>query len=169
VNILRGDQASGEAQSPVEEFVERLLELQPRLQRALQVQLPPEISARLGTVTPHQLEALGRLPREGTTMREFANAVGISGAAATALANRMIRGGLAERRYDPNDRRTVWLAPTPEALETLDVVHSWRRNSVAKMLERLDAVQVTSFLEVLSTLAHSPHSQSAEPEAPARP
>lgn len=166
MNILSGDEAPGQAHSPVEEFVERLLELQPRLQRALQVQLPPEISARLGSVTPHQLEALGRLPREGTTMRDFANGVGISGAAATAMANRMIRGGLAERRYDPNDRRTVWLAPTPEALETLEVVHSWRRQSVAKMLERLDAVQVTSFLEVLSALAHSP---SPDPVAPALP
>ena len=57
----------------------------------------------------------------------------------------------------------------PEALEALEVVHSWRRQSVAKMLERLDAVQVTSFLEVLSTLAHSPHSASADPEAPALP
>lgn len=169
VNILSGDPASGETSSPIEEFVERLLELQPRLQHALQVQLPGEISSRLGSVTPHQLEALGRLPRDGTTMREFASAVGISGAAATALANRMIRGGLAERRYDPHDRRTVWLAPTPDALEALEVVHNWRRQSVAKMLERLDAVQVTSFLEVLSALAHSPQTTSAEPEAPARP
>lgn len=169
VNHLSGDDATERGSSPVEEFVERLLELQPRLQRALQVQLPTEISDRLGSVTPHQLEALGRLPRDGTTMREFASAVGISGAAATALANRMIRGGLAERRYDPNDRRTVWLAPTPEALQTLEVVHSWRRQSVAKMLERLDAVQVTSFLEVLSTLAHSSNAPSADPEAPALP
>jgi len=169
VNILSGDPPSQGESSPVEEFVERLLELQPRLQSALQVQLPSDIAARLGPVTPHQLEALGRLPHEGITMREFAKAVGISGAAATALADRMIRGGLAERRYDPNDRRTVRLAPTPQALETLEVVHSWRRQSVAKMLERLDSVQVTSFLEVLSALAHSPHSPSADAEASALP
>jgi hypothetical protein len=37
------------------------------------------------------------------------------------------------------------------------------------MLERLDAVQVTSFLEVLSALAHSPQSTSADPEAAALP
>lgn len=169
MNIRSGDPASQGESSPVEDFVERLLELQPRLQRALQVQLPSEIAAQLGSVTPHQLEALGRLPPEGTTMREFAQAVGISGAAATALADRMIRSGLAERRSDPNDRRTVRLAPTPQALETLEVVHSWRRQSVAKMLERLDSVQVTSFLEVLSALAHSPQSPAADPEAPALP
>ncbi|MGB6770806.1 MAG: hypothetical protein WBF51_02215, partial [Candidatus Dormiibacterota bacterium] len=72
MNIRSGDPASQGESSPVEDFVERLLELQPRLQRALQVQLPSEIAARLGSVTPHQLEALGRLPPEGTTMREFA-------------------------------------------------------------------------------------------------
>jgi DNA-binding MarR family transcriptional regulator len=86
-------------------------------------------------------------------MHEFAEAVGISGAAATALANRMIRQGLAKRSYDPSDRRTVWLAPTTKGLETAEAVQAWRRRSVAQMVERLDAAQVTAFLEVLSALA----------------
>jgi DNA-binding MarR family transcriptional regulator len=142
-------------------MVERVLELQPRLQRTLQVPLPDEVSSRLGAVTPHQLEALGCLPPEGSPMHEFAEAVGISGAAATALATRMIRQGLAQRHYDPSDRRTVWLAPTAQGLRTVEAVRDWRRRSVAKMFERLDPAQVSAFLEVLSALARSDHSPEA--------
>ncbi len=134
-------------------MVERVLQLQPLLQQTLRIPLPEEVSTSLGTVTPHQLEALGRLPPEGITMHEFADAVGISGAAATALANRMIRQGLARRSYDPTDRRTVWLAPTRQGLETAQAVKEWRRQSLTKMFERLDSAQVTAFVEVLTALA----------------
>ena len=53
MNILSSDAASQGESSPVEEFVERLVELQPRLQQALQVQLPSDIAARtiLGMVS----------------------------------------------------------------------------------------------------------------------
>ncbi|MGC1184935.1 MAG: MarR family transcriptional regulator [Candidatus Dormiibacterota bacterium] len=136
-----------------QDVVERVLQLQPLLQRTLRVPLPDHVSARLGAVTPHQLEALGRLPPEGITMREFAAAVGISGAAATALATRMIRQGLARRRYDETDRRTVWLVPTAEGQETAVAVRAWRHQSVSKIFERLDAAQVSAFLEVLVALS----------------
>ncbi|HEY6538600.1 MAG TPA: MarR family transcriptional regulator [Candidatus Dormibacteraeota bacterium] len=137
------------------EFVERMLEVQPRLQRALDVTLPPEISSQLGSVTVHQLEALGCLPPEGTPMRAFARAVGISGAAATALANRMVAKGLATRRYDPEDRRTVWLAPTEMAIELVRSFREWQRKSMAVTLERLDEKQIVTFLEVLGVLSAS--------------
>lgn len=152
VNFQPGDASAEAAERTAQDVVEQVLELQPLLQRTLRVPLPDQVSTRLGTVTPHQLEALGRLPPEGITMREFATAVGISGAAATALASRMIRQGLAKRRYDDNDRRTVWLVPTAEGQETAGAVRDWRRQSVTRMFERLDAAQVTAFLEVLSAL-----------------
>lgn len=129
-----------------------MLAVQPRLQRVLDPSLPPHVSRRLGTVTYHQLEALAFLPAEGTTMRQFAGAVGISGAAATALANRMIKQGLAVRRYDPQDRRKVWLAPTDAARELIQSFRDWQRDSMATVLGGLEADQVATFLEVLTAL-----------------
>lgn len=155
MNLQPADVSPAEANrgTSAQDVVERVLELQPLLQRTLRVPLPDDVSARLGAVTPHQLEALGRLPPEGITMREFAAAVGISGAAATALATRMIRQGLAKRRYDENDRRAVWLVPTAEGQETADAVRVWRHQSVSKIFERLDAAQVSAFLEVVVALS----------------
>ena len=134
------------------ELIERMLSLQPRVQRALDPALPPEILARLGSVTYHQLEALACLPEGGTTMRRFADAVGVTGAAATALANRMVKRGLAVRRHDSNDRRRVWLAPTATALEMVRTLREWQRQSMAETLTRLSADQVETFLEVLGVL-----------------
>jgi len=88
-------------------------------------------------------------------MRLFAESVGISGAAATALAARMVAKGLATRRYDPSDRRTVWLAPTEAALDLVRSFRDWQRQSMAATLGRLDESQIVTFLEVLSVLSSS--------------
>ncbi len=129
-----------------------MLELAPRLQRALDVDPPEDVIRQLGAVTLHQLEALSCLQPSGATMRQFASAVGISGAAATALADRMVRQGLAERRDDPSDRRTVWLTPTPKALRSLEAYRAWQRQAMALFLERLDPQQSATFMEVLDVL-----------------
>lgn len=138
--------------STTPELVERMLNLRPRVQRALDPSLPPQVLKHLGGVTYHQLEALACLPEDGTTMRRFADAVGITGAAATALANRMVKQGLAVRRYDPDDRRRVWLAPTPTALELVRTLREWQRHYMAESLARLSSDQVETFLEVLDVL-----------------
>lgn len=159
VNHQTGEASAGDQAQTLDALVDRMLELGPRLQHALDLTIPEAVSRQLGSVTMHQLEALACLPPEGTTMRQFAEAVGISGAAATALANRMIRQGLAERRDDPNDRRTVWLAPTIQAVHTLEAFRTWQRNSLSALVERFDASQLATFLEVLGILTD----QSAGP------
>ena len=137
---------------PHPELIERMIGLQPRVQRALDPALPPELLERLGSVTYHQLEALACLPESGTTMRRFAEAVGVTGAAATALANRMVKRGLAVRRHDAEDRRRVWLAPTKTALDMVHALREWQRRSMAETLTRLSPDQVETFLEVLQVL-----------------
>jgi DNA-binding MarR family transcriptional regulator len=138
--------------SAAQEVVDEVLVLQPKLQRVLESSLPAEVSRELGSVTFHQLEALACLPADGTTMRHFAGSVGISGAAATALADRMIKQGLAVRRDDPSDRRTVWLAPTERAVGLLRSFRAWQRTSMSNVLGRLEPNQVATFLEVLKAL-----------------
>jgi len=138
---------------PTSELVERLIALQPRLERVLDVRLPRRLRDELASITAHQLQALGHLPKEGLTMRQFASAVGISGAAATALADRMVTQGLAERRPDPGDRRTVWLAPTERALAMNEQYRAWRREMMATVVQRLDIDQMTALVDILGALA----------------
>ena len=139
-------------ESPPEDLLDQVLRMQPRLQRTIELTMPPDLRSELESVTVHQLSALAYLPPEGASMRQFAEAVGITGAAATALADRMVKQGLVERRYSPEDRRIVWLVPTEKARSLLERYRSWQRQAMNAALTRLDPSQLATFLEVLSVL-----------------
>ncbi|MGH7758818.1 MAG: MarR family winged helix-turn-helix transcriptional regulator [Candidatus Dormibacteria bacterium] len=161
---MKGQLGNVSGEAWLESQVEQILALQPQLLRSINPPPPPELQARLGSVTPPQLEILGQLPKEGTPMRRFAEAMGISGAAATQMANRMIHQGLAQRRYDPRDRRTVSLAPTALGRELADALRAWRREAAEQLLQHLSEEQVAAFLEVIATI-----SQPATTPAPKTP
>ncbi|MHB1501154.1 MAG: MarR family winged helix-turn-helix transcriptional regulator [Candidatus Dormibacteria bacterium] len=138
--------------TPPGDLLEQVLRMQPRLHRTSEVSMPPDLRSELRSVTVHQLGAIAYLPPDGASMRQFAEAVGITGAAATALADRMIKQGLAERRYNPADRRVVWLAPTEKARALLETYRSWQREAMASAVKRLQPSQLATFLEVLNVL-----------------
>ncbi len=133
-------------------LIERVLDLQPRLQRALDRSPPEEVSRQLGSVTVHQLEAVACLPPQGASMKQFAELAGISGAAATAIADRMVNQGLVERRDHPGDRRSVWLAPTLSATHALETFRGWQRDYLSTLFARLAPGQLATLVEVLAVL-----------------
>ena len=137
---------------PSEDLLDQVLRMQPRLQRTIELTMPADLRAELESVTVHQLSALAYLPPGGASMRQFADAVGITGAAATALADRMVKQGLVERRYNPEDRRIVWLVPTEKARSLLERYRSWQKQAMNSVLNRLEPSQLATFLEVLNVL-----------------
>ncbi len=168
MNCTRHDPSSCRSSDGSEaELVDRFLALQPTLERMLDVRLPPRLRRQLGSVTSRQLEALGHLPHGGSTMRRWAAAVGISGAAATALADRMVALGLAERRQLPGDRRSVYLEPTERALAMHEEYQAWRGQMIARVLQRLDRDQLAALVDVLGALAEArpPTEQDSDPGA----
>ena len=100
------------------EVAERFWALFPLLKQRMQTGLPVEVNDDLRNVTPHQLEALRHLVRldagaeSGVSMNEVAREQHCALSTATALVDRLIKGGLAERISDPSDRRVVRVAPT---------------------------------------------------------
>lgn len=133
-------------------LIEQLARLQPRLQRMLALSMPEDLRNELGSITIRQLGSLAYLPDGGATMRNFADALGITGAAATALADRMISHGLAERHYQPEDRRTVRLAPTERAKDLLKQYRTWQQDAMAGVLAKLSEHELATFLAVLNAL-----------------
>ena len=78
-----------------------------RLQRIVSVRL-----------TAGQLHALVVLDTEGPRpASDLARALGISGATATGLVDRLVRDGLVERRPDPDDGRSRIIHATPAGVE----------------------------------------------------
>ena len=88
------------------------------LARRFRTAIPDALEAELGTVTPHQLEALHLLlqTREsgsgGLTMNELARLQGCALSSASALVDRLLREGLVDRVSDAADRRVVRVVPT---------------------------------------------------------
>ena len=88
------------------------------MRRRFERELPREVRDEMATVTVHQLESLHHLISSGgLTMNELAAKQCIGLSSATALADRLLRQGLAQRTSDPADRRIVRLVPTHAATE----------------------------------------------------
>ncbi|MHB8218780.1 MAG: MarR family winged helix-turn-helix transcriptional regulator [Acidimicrobiales bacterium] len=108
--------------------LDQLAELLPAIQTRVRATKPPELTAELGSVTLHQLEAVRLVQPDGLMMSQLAEALDISESAATALVDRLVRHGLIERAEDPEDRRVVRIIPSVRSRDLADrfVVHQRR-------------------------------------------
>ena len=113
------------------------------LKRRLMASVPEELKGEFGAVTWHQVGALEQLraamvTSSGATMNEIARMQQCALSSASALVDRMIRLGFAERRNDPEDRRIIHIVPTALG---------------EQMLNRFDEARKTVALEALAPLS----------------
>jgi len=143
-------------------LIDRMSALKPALDRKMRVRLPDDLRADLQSITIHQLEALSLLDRGGLRMSELARELDISEPASTALADRLVRGGLVERHADPDDRRIVRLELSRAGRDLMSRWGSHRRRMMTATFEVLSDRQLTALIDILETLA-----ADAPAEAPA--
>jgi DNA-binding MarR family transcriptional regulator len=115
------------------------------LKRRLMASVPEELKGEFGAVTWHQVGALEQLraateTSSGATMNEIARMQQCALSSASALVDRMIRLGFAERLSDADDRRIIRIVPTRLGLQ---------------MLDRFDEARKTVALEALAPLSDS--------------
>ena len=113
------------------------------LKRRLMASVPDELKGEFGGVTWHQVRALEQLraataTSSGATMNEIARMQQCALSSASALVDRMIRLGFAERLSDVDDRRIIHIVPTQLGLQ---------------MLDRFDEARKAVSLETLATLS----------------
>lgn len=133
--------------------VDRFVQLRPVVLARMTASVPPELRAGFESITRRQLQALDVLPATGLTMRELASALGVSGATATVLGDRLVAQGLAVRDTDAADRRVVRLAPSPQGSALIGRYREAQRRAVAALLDSLTDEQVTAWLDIMQTLA----------------
>lgn len=136
-----------------EEAVERFVRLRPAVLARMTASTPPELRAEFESVTGRQLQALAVLPGSGLTMSDLAASLGVSGATASVLSDRLVSQGLAVRGTDPADRRVVRLAPTPRGTALAARYQEAQRRAVTALLESLTDEQVAAWLDIMETLA----------------
>jgi DNA-binding MarR family transcriptional regulator len=136
-----------------DEAVDRFVRLRPAVLARMRASVPAELRAEFEAITGRQLQALSALPEAGLTMRELASALGVSGATASVLSDRLVTQGLAARGADPVDRRIVRLAPTASGAALTARYREAQRQAVAALLGSLTDEQVASWLDIMQTLA----------------
>jgi DNA-binding MarR family transcriptional regulator len=135
----------------------QILDLFPQMRRRFERDLPRELRDEMASVTVHQVEALSHLIGcGGLTMNELAQKQAIGLSSATALADRLLRQGLAQRTSDPSDRRIVRLVPTETATELVHRFIECKRRTALRALEALDDDELVTLHGLLTKMAADP-------------
>ncbi len=110
------------------------------------------------------LNVLGReAPEHRPTMGEMAESLGVALSTATQIVERIEKRGLVQRAHgDPDDRRVVRLALTPQGRDLLDSRRRLRHARLALALGALDSDQQNDLVQALSPLAEAARALSVE-------
>ena len=158
VNQSRVTAAGGRA-GPVDRtaLADEFNALMPRMRRRLEALWPADVREELASVTPHQCEALVAIVDSGgLTMNDLARHQNVSLSGCTALADRLIRQGLAERVSDPSDRRVVRLRPTARASLFVERFRAAKRASAMGVRSSLDDAELGQLLALIRKMAGDP-------------
>jgi DNA-binding MarR family transcriptional regulator len=142
-------------------LIARLLELQPQVRRRFEAAMPihvRKLKASLHDVmantTLRQLEVLRLLATHGPLpMHELARLHGINRSSTTEVVDRLVGHGLAERRHDPLDRRSVAVALTAQAEALLAQFKCMHEASVAALTDAYDDEELATLVRLLEKLA----------------
>ena len=131
------------------------------LKRRLMASVPEELTGEFGAVTWHQVGALEQVraamsTSSGATMNEIARMQQCALSSASALVDRMIRLGFAERRSDPEDRRIIRIAPTPRGAQMLDCFDEARKAVTLEALAPLTDADLEQLVYLISKVIDWP-------------
>ncbi len=131
------------------------------LKRRLMASVPEELKGEFGAVTWHQVGALEQLraateTSSGATMNEIARMQQCALSSASALVDRMIRLGFAERLSDPEDRRIIHIVPTKLGLQMLDRFDEARKAVAIDALAALSDADLEQLVLLMSKIVDWP-------------
>lgn len=131
------------------------------LKRRLMASVPEELKGEFGAVTWHQVGALEQLraateTSSGATMNEIARMQQCALSSASALVDRMIRLGFAERLSDPEDRRIIHIVPTRLGLQMLDGFDEARKAVSLEALAALSDADLEQLVLLMSKIVDWP-------------
>ncbi len=138
-----------------EQLAEDFLRLRARMVTLLAPRFPQELPDDLRRATARQVEALEALLPDGLAMRDFALRLGISQAAATVLADRLVDCGYADRQRQDQDRRVVELRCTEAGACVVEEYRAHQRENLSRFVAQLTPDQAKVIVEVMEAIALS--------------
>lgn len=87
--------------------------------------------------------------REGISMTELSRMLLVSNGNATAVVDRLEQDGLAQRRPNPTDRRTVRVSLTEEGLRQFEAIAAEHEREVNKLFGNLTDADLDALTDIL--------------------
>lgn len=116
-----------------------------------------------GGIPPVQLQALAVLAGGDVRMRELAHQLGLAASTVTRLVDRLEAAGLAERRSERPDRRSVLVGLTAHGREALQAVRSRLRGLLRDLAAGLAPREQRELARLLAKLGEALGGQAPEP------
>lgn len=106
-----------------------------------------------GGLTPSQWSALAMVDAHGPLrIGDLADREGVSAPTATRVVASLEELGLLSRASDPADRRTSYIALTPEGREKLESIRRSQSTQLVQRLSEMPAQDVRQLVELLPVL-----------------
>ena len=90
--------------------------------------------------------------RDGVTMSELSRMLLVSNGNATAVVDRLEKDGLVRRTQSETDRRTVFVALTPDGLRQFEGLASDHEREVDRLFEGLAEADLDALTEILKRM-----------------
>jgi DNA-binding MarR family transcriptional regulator len=135
----------------IDRFVEKMMELCPRIARSIAHQESDHLSQ--GKITLPQFWALDHLYRNGPgTMTELSRFLKISRAATTGLIDRLLIQKLIVRKEDKSDRRVVRIEITSRGYHIIKNIHRQKHLNFARIFSKISPADRAEYLRILERI-----------------
>ncbi|MGH9182334.1 MAG: MarR family winged helix-turn-helix transcriptional regulator [Acidimicrobiales bacterium] len=134
----------------VQACAQQVLEVLPRAMRWVRQQTRSHRSPSLSVPQLRALLFVRRRP--GGSLSELAAQLGVGLPSASALVERLVRGGRLERSRDPAERRRVALTLTPAGSRELERALGATRARLAETLARVPPAELAQLSAAMATL-----------------
>lgn len=94
--------------------------------------------------------------RKSISIAELAEAMRLHESVAARVADRLVRGGLAQRRLHPDDRRTVLIEATRHGREVLGAVRRVRFDELGAALGQLEDDEREELIRLFRKMSDTP-------------
>ncbi len=131
------------------EFSDKINEIMPVIAKEFIRHQVGELSK--GKITPPQLLALDFVHKQSELkMTDLAHLLGVTTAAITGIADRMVKYGYLIRVFDPADRRIIKVKLTPKGEQLLSKVNRARREMVTNVFGKISQSEREEYLKILT-------------------
>ena len=106
-------------------------------------------------ISEGQFQVLRRIRQGSTSVSSLAQVSGTGLPSVSKVVEALVKRGLVTRSQDPNDRRRVPLALTPQGQQVMQEIFNEAEVWLAARFERLDKDQVIAFIQGLDAMNES--------------